>query len=150
VDSEFDACQSCVHCFSLAILSLVSWSYFVKLGTTYLFRRVLKHRVNQTLFVVSTLHMICFVTCFVILSAADELIERFRPNLVVKTSVAFEEETWSTIMIGDNIFKVGELHTCCRLDIIYVCLSSLSCLGGGRYRNNYHMCTIIEYVSCCY
>jgi len=35
-----------------------------------------------------------------------ELIERFRPNLVVQTKRAFEEEDWSTVRIGRETFTV--------------------------------------------
>jgi uncharacterized protein YcbX len=49
--------------------------------------------------------------------AAGELIERFRPNLIVNTSTAFEEETWSTVMIGNNKFRVGDFIS----PFIYFC-----------------------------
>lgn len=34
----------------------------------------------------------------------DELVQRFRPNLVVNTRTPFEEETWSKVRIGTHIF----------------------------------------------
>ena len=38
--------------------------------------------------------------------ATDELIERFRPNLVVQTNKPFEEENWLTVQIGSETFMV--------------------------------------------
>jgi len=39
-------------------------------------------------------------------AASDELIERFRPNLVVRTQQPFEEENWSSVQIGRETFIV--------------------------------------------
>jgi len=39
--------------------------------------------------------------------ATDELIERFRPNLVVQTNTPFEEENWLTVQIGRDTFVVS-------------------------------------------
>jgi len=38
--------------------------------------------------------------------ASDELIERFRPNLVIQTQEPFEEENWSKVQIGQETFIV--------------------------------------------
>jgi len=37
---------------------------------------------------------------------SDELIERFRPNLVIQNYKPFEEENWSTVQIGRETFVV--------------------------------------------
>jgi len=50
--------------------------------------------------------------------ASDELIGRFRPNLVVETREAFEEETWSSVKIGSHTFTV------CALLILFTYLLS--------------------------
>ena len=44
--------------------------------------------------------------------------ERFRPNIVVETSVPFEEDHWRRIMIGNVEFAIGAACSRCRLTTI--------------------------------
>lgn len=37
----------------------------------------------------------------------QELLDRFRPNLIVKTQKAFEEEKWTSVQIGSQVFVVS-------------------------------------------
>ena len=39
----------------------------------------------------------------------DELIDRFRTNLIISGGIPFEEDSWSSVTIGDEEFKVGTL-----------------------------------------
>uniref|UniRef100_A0A8C5PJC6 Molybdenum cofactor sulfurase n=1 Tax=Leptobrachium leishanense TaxID=445787 RepID=A0A8C5PJC6_9ANUR len=48
----------------------------------------------------------------------EELIQRFRANLVIDGSLPFEEEEWSEVFIGDIHFKV--LRKCTRCQIICI------------------------------
>ena len=41
------------------------------------------------------------------LVGAEGLLDRFRPNLVVSGAVPFEEDCWTSLVIGDLRFKVG-------------------------------------------
>lgn len=40
------------------------------------------------------------------LTGEEELIERFRPNLIVKTHKPFEEDDWTRVQIGAHTFIV--------------------------------------------
>lgn len=42
-------------------------------------------------------------------SAEDNLVLRFRGNLVVDGGKAFDEEEWTSIKVGDNTVVVGDV-----------------------------------------
>ena len=63
---------------------------------------------------------------YVVCAASDELIERFRPNLVVETQEPFVEEHWSSVQIGHETFIV------CTYSLTYLlaCLPYVDHTGG--------------------
>ena len=57
----------------------------------------------------------CWCVCVSVCIGTDELIERFRPNLVVETSRPFEEENWQAVQIGRHETFIVSLFVCCWL-----------------------------------
>lgn len=62
----------------------------------------------------------------------QELLDRFRPNLIVKTQKAFEEENWTSVQIGSQVFVVslevvvGLIVSLCKI-IIQELICSCTC-----------------------
>lgn len=54
------------------------------------------------------------------LTGEEELIERFRPNLIVRTHRPFEEDNWTRLRIGAHTFIVRTEDVYVRISIIRV------------------------------
>ena len=82
--------------------------------------------------------------CKAVLSV-DELMERFRANLVISGDVPpFVEDTWTEVSIGDFHFEVHSLHPCVRVRVrvrVRVCahmVQSMACNPPTRCNQTSH------------
>lgn len=65
--------------------------------------------------------LICFSFCLPpTLTGEEELIERFRPNLIVRTHRPFEEDDWTRLQIGAHTFVVRTKDVFVRISNIRV------------------------------